>query len=173
MYNTGSVVLVRFNQNQNISTNLAKIRNMKFQKNASSGGRAVLCGGTGMVRLRQVVAFRSCFANEPNYGNCSWRFSIDRAVLITVPKDSTQSQVSPLSKEDCTTPYVELRQFCHKQRSVSGETVACLFDTLCEVSLWATSFCDLRNFRRNPWSALIDKPCLLLFKHFLFIARAG
>ena len=49
---------------------LVKILNMKFHKNASRGGGAVLCGGTGMVRLRLIVALRSCFANQPNYGNC-------------------------------------------------------------------------------------------------------
>lgn len=47
-------------------------------------------------------------------------------------------------------PYVNLSQFCHKQRSASGEIVVCLFDAPCEVSLSATSFCDMRNFRRNP-----------------------
>jgi len=50
---------------------LVKILNMKFhKKNASCGGGAVLCGGTGMARLRLIVALRSCFANEPNDGNC-------------------------------------------------------------------------------------------------------
>lgn len=42
---------------------------MKFHKNASFGGGVVLCGGTGMLSLRLIVALRSCFANEPNYGN--------------------------------------------------------------------------------------------------------
>jgi len=109
---TVSVFLVRFNQNRNISTNLVKIRNMKFHKNASCGGWScpvsrdghgeaeancrssqLLCERGQLRELRLTVKCRPCCCNDG-----SERFD-------------TKSQVSPLSKEDCTTPYVKLSQF--------------------------------------------------------------
>lgn len=107
-------------------------RDGRGEAEANCRSSQLLCERAQLWELRLKVKCRPC---------CSYNS----------PKDSTRSlKFSPLSKEDCTTPYVKLSQFCHKQLSASGEIVVCLFDTLREVSLSATSFRDMRNFRRNP-----------------------